>query len=85
LYKAYEKEKIMILHKGTLGLDIEECEEIKEKLGNGENLYDSFLKVVKEREPSFDVKRIASIQTPVKEIALSFQLMEILKEKKKEK
>jgi|GEM_PF-3589222 len=75
----------MILHKGTLGLDIEECEEIKEKLDNGENLYDSFLKVVKEREPSFDVKRIASIQTPVKEIALSFQLMEILKEKKKEK
>ncbi|WP_461612894.1 hypothetical protein [Clostridium sp. Marseille-QA1073] len=75
----------MILHKGTLGLDIEECEEIKEKLGNGEKLYDAFLKVVKEREPSFDVKRITSIQTPVKEIALSFQLMEILKEKKKEK
>lgn len=72
----------MILHKGTLGLDMEECKEIKGELSKGKNLYDSFLKVVKEREPSFDVKRIASIQTPVKEIALSFQLMEILKEKR---
>ncbi|GAA0122991.1 hypothetical protein UT300018_23080 [Clostridium faecium] len=75
----------MIIHKGTLGLDMEECKEIKEELSKGKNLYDGFLKVVKERDPSFNIKKIASIQTPVKEIALSFQLMEILKEKKKEK
>ena len=75
----------MILHKGTLGLDLEECSEIKELQEKGMDLYDSFLKVVKERDPSFEIKKIVSIQTPVKEIALSFMLMEILKEKKKSK
>jgi len=71
----------MILYKGNLILEQQDCDEIK-KVSADENLFQAFIKVVLRYDKNINIKRIASIQTPAKEIALSLKLMQCIKENK---
>lgn len=76
-----EWSKGMILYKGNLILEQQDCDEIK-NITSDEKMFEVFVKYILKHDKNINIKRVASIQTPAKEIALSLKLMQCIRENK---